>query len=73
MIVVEGNQKAPFLIATFPGLHHFTLDPYLILLSVKQGDIKYIFKLFRMTRPGIEPRSPGPLANTPPTGIMNWS
>ena len=51
--VVEGEQKAPFSIATtqrctedanpFPGLHHFTLDTYLILLSVKQGGIKYHF------------------------------
>ena len=40
---------------------HFTLDPYLILLTVKQGSI---FLVFGMTRPGIEPRSPGPLANT---------
>ena len=28
----------------FPGLFHFTLDTYLILLSVKQGGIKYHFK-----------------------------
>ena len=28
---------------TFPGLLHFTLDPYLIMLSVKQGGIKYHF------------------------------
>ena len=51
--VVEGDQKAPFSIATtqryregatpFPGLLHFTLDTYLILLSVKQGGIKYHF------------------------------
>ena len=27
-----------------------------------------IFKVFGMTRPGIEPRSPGPLANTLPIG-----
>ena len=27
----------------FPGLLHFTLDTYLILLSVKQGGIKYHF------------------------------
>ena len=27
----------------FPGLLHFTLDPYLILLSVKQGGIQYHF------------------------------
>ena len=42
--LVEGNQKAPFSIATpFPGLLHFTLDLYLIMLSVKQGSIKYHF------------------------------
>ena len=72
--IVEGNPKAPFSIATtpmcrggrysFPGLLYFTLDPYLIMLSVKQGGIKYHFWVFGMTRPGIEPRSPGPLANT---------
>ena len=48
--VVKGNLKPPFLIATtlrcregatpLPGLLHFTLDPYLIMLSVKQGSIK---------------------------------
>ena len=27
----------------FPGLLHFTLDPYLIMPSVKQGGIKYHF------------------------------
>ena len=27
----------------FPGLLHFTLDTYLILLSVKQGGNKYHF------------------------------
>ena len=48
----------------FPGLLNFTLDPYLIMLSVKQGRIKYHFWVFGMTRPGIEPRSPGPMANT---------
>ena len=37
--LVEGDPKAPFLIATpFPGLVHFTIDPYL-----KQGGIKYHF------------------------------
>ena len=34
------------------------------MLSVKQGGIKYNFRVFGMTRPGIEPRSHGPLANT---------
>ena len=43
--LVEGDPKAPFSIATtpnvgegaspFPGLLHFTLDPYLIVLSAK--------------------------------------
>ena len=67
--VVEGDQKAPFLIATpFPGLLQFTLDTHLIMLCVKHGGTKYHFlKVFGMTRPGIEPWSPGPLANTPPT------
>ena len=34
------------------------------MLSVKQGGISTIFWFFGMTRPGIEPQSPGPLANT---------
>ena len=34
------------------------------MLSVKQGGIKYHFRVFGMTRPRIEPKSPGPLANT---------
>ena len=41
------------------------------MLSVKQGGIKFhFFKVFGMTRPGIEPRSPGPLANTLTAGPM---
>ena len=52
---VEGNSKAPFSIATAPRcwegrystlpltLLHFTLDAYLIMLSVKQGSINYHF------------------------------
>ena len=55
----------------FPGLFHFTLDTYCIWLSVKQGDIKYHFKVFGMTWPGIEPKSPGPLANTLPIRPMS--
>ena len=38
----------------FPRLLNFTLDPYLIMLSVKQGGIKYHFWVFGMTQPGIE-------------------
>ena len=48
--VVEGDEKAPFSIATTPrgatpspGSLHFTLDTYFILLSVKQGGITYHF------------------------------
>ena len=33
-----GEGATPFL-----GLLHFTFDPYLIMLSVKQGGIKYHF------------------------------
>ena len=41
---VEGDQKAPFSNATpFPRMLYFTLDPYHIMLSVKQGRIKYHF------------------------------
>ena len=47
--IVEGDSKAPFSIGVgegatpFPALSHFTLNPYLIMLSVKQGGIKYHF------------------------------
>ena len=61
--IVKGDQKAPFSIATTPrwgegatpfsGFLNFTLDTYLILLSVKQGGIKYHFKVFGMTQPSI--------------------
>ena len=51
--IVESDLKSLFSRATtpgcgggatpFPGLLHFTLDTYLIMLSVKQGGIKYHF------------------------------
>ena len=48
--LVKGDPKAPFSIAStprgcysIPGLLHFTLDPYLIMLSVNQSGIKYHF------------------------------
>ena len=51
-----GDSKAPFTTATtprcregatlFPGLLHFTFDPYLIMPSVKQGAIKYHLSLW---------------------------
>ena len=51
--IVESDLKAPFLIAmttwcrggrySFPWIAPFTFEPYLIMLSVKQGGIKYHF------------------------------
>ena len=51
--IVEGDPKANFSIATtprcrggcyfFPWIAPLYLDPYLIMLSVKQGRIKYHF------------------------------
>ena len=48
--IVEGDQKASLFNwgvgkgdTRFHGLPHFTIDTYLILLSVKQGGIKYHF------------------------------
>ena len=43
--IVEGDPKAPFSIVgegatPFPGLLNFAFDPYLIVLSGKQGGIK---------------------------------
>ena len=73
--VVEGDQKAIFSIATTPrywgGRWIAPLYPWYVpayVLSVKQGGI---FKVFGMTRPEIEPRSPGPLGNTLPTGPIS--
>ena len=53
---VEGDPLTPFSIAVAPRrrggwysiywIAHFTLDPYLIILSVKQGGIKYHFLSF---------------------------
>ena len=57
----EGEDATPF-----PGLLHFTLDTYFIMLRVKQGGIKYHFWVFGMTRLRIALWSPGPLANTLP-------
>ena len=63
--IVKGDLKALFSIATtprcrgghyyIPELFQFTLDPYLIMLSFKQGGIKYHF---------LSLWSSGPLANS---------
>ena len=48
--MVEADPKALFSIGVgkgatpFPGFLYFTLDPYFIMLSDKQGGIKYLFK-----------------------------
>ena len=61
MTLVEGDPKAPFLIATtgvgeggtpFPGILPFTLDLHLIVLGAKQGGIKYHFLSFWI-KPGV--------------------
>ena len=72
--IVKGNPKVLFSIPTTPKrrggrysirwinlLYSWSL---FIILSVKQGGIKYHFCVFGMTRPGIEPQSSGPLTNT---------
>ena len=74
---LEGDQLVPFSIATTPRcrrgcdsspwLLHFTLDTYLILLSVQQGGNRYHFKSLWYDATWDEPWSPGPLANTLPT------
>ena len=71
-IVVEEDLKVPFSIATTPrcreGHYSFlwsallTLNPYLKMLSVKQGG-STIFWVFGMTWPWIEPWSSGEHSN----------
>ena len=41
----RGRPEGSFSIATtpFPGLLHFTLDTYVISVSIKPGSIKYHF------------------------------
>ena len=79
--VVEGDPKAPFSTATTPrcrgGRYSFPwiaqLYPWYILESwvLSKEVSSTIFKVFGMTRTGIEPLSPGPLVDTPPTRAMN--
>ena len=73
--VVYGDQKAPFSIATTPryrwGRYSFLWNAPLYPWYVPYFDECYarryqvpFFKVFGMTWPGIESRSPGPFANT---------
>ena len=48
----------------YPGLLHFTLDLYLIMLSVKQGGIKYHFLSLWYDSTWDWTRSPRPLVDT---------
>ena len=50
----------------FPWFLYFTLDPYLIMLSVKKGSTKYHFWVFSMTQVGIESRYPRQSVNILP-------
>ena len=71
---IKCDPKAQFSMATIPrcrgGNYSFfwivplTLDPYLIILSVKQGTIKYHFLSLWYESTWDEPWSCGPLANT---------
>ena len=54
----------------FSRLLHFTLDTYLIMLSVKEAS-STIFWVFGMTWPGIEPQSHGPFVSTLHTRLMD--
>ena len=82
LTIVEGDQKALFSIATTPrcrGALLLSLDcstlPLIHTLYcwvLSKNVSSTILKVFGMTRPGIEPRSPGPLANTLPTRPMSW-
>ena len=71
--IVEGDQKAPFSIATtprckgghysFPGLFHLPSIRTLYCWALSKAVSSTIFKVFGMRRPGIESRSPRSLAN----------
>ena len=43
ILTARPVRKSIYNTTPFPGLLYFTLDTYLILLSVKQGGIKYYF------------------------------
>ena len=85
--VVEGDQKAPFSIATtlrcrercysfhrIVPLYPWYVPLYCWMLSKEVSST--IFKVFGLTWPGIEPRSPRPLANTllaRPIYLLYWN
>ena len=80
--LANHSQRLPFSIATtskcrgecysFLWIALLTLDPYLMMLSVKQGGIEYHFCVFGMTHSQIEHQSLGPLVNTLTIMPMSW-
>ena len=79
--MVKGDSMVPFSLAytlrcrgghySFPWITPLTLELNLIMLSVKQGGIKYHFlRFFGMTQLGIEYQSPRPLVNTLPAKVV---
>ena len=64
-IKIEGYEKAPFSIATtlkcrwgrnsFPWIALLTMDPHLIMVSVKQGGIKHHFEFLLWLNPRLNP------------------
>ena len=81
--IVKGDRKAPLSIATAPkcrgrwlllSLNCCILPSIRILYcGVLSKEVSgTLFKVFGMTRPGIEPRCSRPLANTLPTRPMSW-
>ena len=59
--IVNTPRCTGRVLPTFSGLLHFTLDPYLIMLNVKQSGIRY-YLAFGMSPPKIELRCPRRLA-----------
>ena len=60
----EGCDSFPWIALLYPSY-----VPYCWVLSKEVSSTN--FNIFGMTRPGIEPRSPGPLANILPTTPMS--
>ena len=73
--VIEGDQKAPFSIATTPrckgGRYSFLLIHTLFCWVLSKEVSSTIFKVFCITQPVIETRSPGQLVNILTTQNLN--
>ena len=68
--LVKGGPMAPFSTVTtlrYRGGRYsipWIVPLYIYLIVLTKAESSTIFWVFRMTRPGTEPRSPGPLVNT---------